>query len=83
MTDRARYIFTAKEPSTGEPWVMAEPCEAALPVFELGTFGFELMQGSSFEDAQTVAMYLNVNGHWDLPSGGRENCPLMATGSAQ
>ena len=60
MTDRARYVLAPKELSTGQPWILAESCEVALPVFELGTFGFELTHsgGSSFEDAHTVAMYL-------------------------
>jgi hypothetical protein len=38
---------------------VAEPRDSNLPILQGGTLGFELMDGLSFEEAQTVATYLN------------------------
>lgn len=59
MADRARFVFVAKESDSGQPWIVAEPRAANLPILQSGTLGFELMDGLSLEDAQTVATYLN------------------------
>jgi hypothetical protein len=59
MTDRARYGFVVRESSSGEFSIAAEPRAAGLLVIQYGALGFELMDGSSYEDAQAVAMYLN------------------------
>ena len=59
MAARARYGFVAKGSDSEQPWIVSEPRAANLPILQTGTLGFELMYEITFEDAQTVATYLN------------------------
>jgi hypothetical protein len=55
MTERAEYIFAVKEYADGTPWIMAEPRRKQLSIFKNGFIGFDLRDGTSFEDAQQLA----------------------------
>ena len=54
-TQRARYVFTVKEFGDGTPWIVMERSGEGLDVLKNGVFGFELKEGTSLEDAETLA----------------------------
>jgi hypothetical protein len=59
MTERARYLFAVKEYSGGATWVMFEPRKDDVTPLSRGFLGFDLVDGTSYEDAHKIADYLN------------------------
>lgn len=60
-TETQRYVFTVKEGSGGQPWIMFEPATANLPILENGFMGLTLPEGTSYEKAKEIAQYLRGN----------------------
>jgi hypothetical protein len=60
MTERGDFKFTVKESSDGTPWIAAEPSEKLLAAIP-GQLGFELKAGTSYEEAKSVAAFLNTH----------------------
>ncbi len=61
-TNRGRYNFRVAEYLDGTPWIMTDPVheEDRLDVLgPHGFIGFDLKPGSSYEDAQRIARYLD------------------------
>jgi hypothetical protein len=60
MTERGEFRFTVKEAGDGRPWIAAEPAGDSLTSLP-GLLGFELRPGSTYEDAKTVASFMNLH----------------------
>jgi hypothetical protein len=59
-TERAQYRFTVKEYAAGTPWIMFELLRSPdLPVLGDGFLGMDLRPGTSYEEAKTVASFLD------------------------
>jgi hypothetical protein len=60
-TERADYSFTVKEWDDGSPWIMLEPKREDLKILKPAKafLGFDLMPGTSLEEAERIAHYLN------------------------
>jgi hypothetical protein len=60
MTERGDFRFTVKESADGTPWIAAEPSGKLLPAIP-GQLGFELKAGTNYEEAKSVAAFLNTH----------------------
>ena len=61
-TDRAQYVFKVSEAADGTPWISTEPLRAEdIPLLEHAFIGFDLPRGTTLEEAQQIARYLNDN----------------------
>lgn len=59
-TDRAYYRFTVKEYVSGTPWIMFELLHGPnLPMLKDGFLGLDLRSGTSYEEANVIANFLN------------------------
>ena len=60
MTKRARPIFTVKQYASQEPWICIEyaTAEDGMPN---DLFGFDVRPGTSFQEAEEIARYLDEN----------------------
>ncbi len=58
-TQRARYVFAVKEFGDGTPWIVLERSGKGLDVLENGVFGFELKEGTSLQEAETLARLID------------------------
>lgn len=63
MTERARYTFTVKEHGDGTPFVMLESDWENLRLLERGFLSFDLPEGTSYEQAQEIAGFMNRHLH--------------------
>lgn len=63
-TERGEFSFTVKEFADGTPWIMAEPDRQMMPALKDAFIGFDLPDGTTFEQAHKVADFMNRN----LPS---------------
>lgn len=61
MTDRGKFLFRVAEYSGGVPWIMTDPFHTKdrLPILKGGFIGFDLKPGTTIEQAEQVARYLN------------------------
>lgn len=57
-TERARYVFSVKEFGDGAPWIMLERSGTGLDVLGDGFVGLELTEGTSLQEAETLAATL-------------------------
>lgn len=59
-THRTEYRFTVKEFESGTPWLMLEPMRGPdLPLPKNAFLGLDLKEGTTLEEAQEIARYLN------------------------
>lgn len=61
-TDRAQFVFKATQYGDKEhtPWIMTEPRTESLKILgKNGFIGFDLIPGTTFEQALQIAEYLN------------------------
>lgn len=58
-TTRADYLFKVSEYADGTPWISTESLRGPLPVIENGLLGFDLPEGTTFEQAKSIANWLN------------------------
>ncbi len=60
-TDRAQYAFKVAEFADGTPWIKTEPAYADLKILQpqKGSLGFDLRKGTTFEQAEEIARFLN------------------------
>jgi hypothetical protein len=54
-TERAGYAFAVKEFGDGTPWIMLERSREGLGVLGKGFLGLELKEGTSLQEAETLA----------------------------
>jgi hypothetical protein len=59
MTERASYTFTVKEHGDGTPFLMLEPRSENLRLLDRGFLSFDLLEGTSYEQAQEIAGYMS------------------------
>ena len=60
MTNRANYVFCVKEyDQDSPPWIMLESQDGNIPILQNGIIGFDLRPGTTFQQAQEIASYLN------------------------
>lgn len=60
-TERGRYQFRRAEHVDGTPWIMTNPLKENDQLNSLGPtgfIGFDLKPGTSYEEAQRIAEYL-------------------------
>lgn len=61
-TKRAEYRFRVKEHGEGRPWIFLELAkEPDLPSITPGFLGFDLKDGTTYEQAKESAKFLNDN----------------------
>jgi hypothetical protein len=60
-TERAHYKFTVKEYGNGKPWLMCEPMDRELDIVGDGFLGRDLPEGTTYEEAQRIARFVNEN----------------------
>ena len=60
MTERGEFRFTVKEAADGRPWIAAEPAGKSLVTLP-GLLAFELGPGTTYDDAKTVASFMNLH----------------------
>jgi len=60
-TEREEYQFTVKESGEGTPWIMLEPSHQSLKSLGNSFLGLDLNEGSTLQQAEEVARYLNQN----------------------
>lgn len=53
-----KYKFTVKESGTGMCWLMLEPMDCELSIFENSVIGLTLRDGMTMEEAQTLSRQL-------------------------
>jgi hypothetical protein len=78
-TDRSKYHYVVKEFPGGQPWIMAEPWEGPdlpLPVRGDWFLGFDLAEGTTLEQAEEIADFMNrhlegITFTWDGPGASR------------
>lgn len=60
-TDRARYVFKVSQYADGTPWIATEPVDGDLAVLTpvKGFLGFDLRTGTTFEQAEEIAKFMN------------------------
>jgi hypothetical protein len=59
-TDRSKYHYEVKEYADGQPWIMGEPLEGPdLPIPGQWFLGFDLTEGTTLEQAEEVAAFMN------------------------
>lgn len=58
-TERVRVRFTVKE-TDGNSWIAMDPIEAGS-ILKGVLLGFDLRTGTSFDEAEKIAAYLNSN----------------------
>ncbi len=61
MTERDPCRFTVKEHGEGTPFIAVEPCGGDLALLRNGVLCFDLLEGTTYENAQEIAEYLNDN----------------------
>jgi len=61
MTERARYVFSAKTSADGNPWISMEPLNKRLSILEKGFLGFDLPLGTTPQRAREIEQFLNDN----------------------
>lgn len=59
MTERSRYAFTVKEFADGTPWIACEPLHSNIEHLKNGILGFDLPEGTSYEEATQIANYMS------------------------
>lgn len=60
-TERESFKFTVKEYPSGEKFISLEPLGKHLPSLGRRLVGFDLPDGTSMEEAEKIAHYLNIN----------------------
>jgi len=64
-THKARYMFKGKEGMNRDAWIAFEPWDKDLPMLQESGgkhnafLGFDLKEGTTYEQAREVAQYLN------------------------
>jgi hypothetical protein len=66
MTDRAVFDFRAKEFASGTPYIHAAWLSG--PEILDGTLGFDLVKGTTLDQAKEIAAYLNIRGIFNTRS---------------
>ncbi len=61
MTERARYVFSAKAGADGNPWIALEPRNKHLSILQKGFLGFDLPPGTTPQRAREIEQFLNDN----------------------
>lgn len=61
MTVRTEITFAVKESASGTPWLAFEGAALRGEGLPSGLYGFDLKPGTSHEQAQAVADFLNDN----------------------
>lgn len=61
-TERATFVFTVKEYHEGTPWIAFELLRGPeLSILANGFLGFDLLEGTTLEQAKEIASFLNEN----------------------
>ena len=61
MTERDRFLFTAKEYESGQPWICLVAWEQGLEVLGQGFLGLDLPKGTTLNRAKEIAKFLEDN----------------------
>ena len=61
MTQRAKFSFTPSRYPSGEYWIVLEAFHEDLDVLNAGYLGFDLPEGTTANQAEEIAAYLNEN----------------------
>jgi hypothetical protein len=61
MTQRARFDFKARRLPSGDHWIVLEPLDGDLNVLNGCFLGFDLSEGTTANQAEEVAAFLNEN----------------------
>ena len=62
ITERGRFSFRVSEYESGQPWITTDPLNDSDVLKTLGPqgfVGFDLKPGTSYEEAQRIAKYLD------------------------
>jgi hypothetical protein len=60
-TERATYVFAVKERADATPWIMLECSGKGLDVLGNGFIGLDLKEGTTLQEAETLAATLRQN----------------------
>ncbi len=60
-TERGEFLFVVKEYADGTPWITAEPRRKEMPILEGAFIGFGLPNGTSYQQAERIARFMNEN----------------------
>ena len=60
-TQRGRFRFRVAEYADGTPWIMTDPLwpQDRLKILGQGFVGFDLKPGTSYEQAEKIAHFMN------------------------
>ena len=61
MTEHARMVFRVRELTNGDFWIYLEPSEENLEVLGKGFLGFDLPDGTTANQAEEIAAFLQEN----------------------
>jgi hypothetical protein len=61
MTQRAKFYFKPSRYPSGEYWIVLEAFHEDLDVLAAGFLGFDLPEGTTANQAEEIATYLNEN----------------------
>ena len=59
MTKRAKFVFKTRESAGRDPSIVLEPVGESLDVLAGGFLGFDLPEGTTINQAEEIAAYLN------------------------
>ena len=59
MTKRAKFVFKTKESAGRVPIIVLEPLRESFDVLAGGFLGFDLPEGTTINQAEEIAAYLN------------------------
>jgi hypothetical protein len=61
MTQRAKFSFRPSRYPSGEYWIVLEAFHEDLDILANGFLGFDLPEGTTANQAEEIAAYLNEN----------------------
>ena len=61
MTQRAKFYFKSSRYPSGEYWIVLEAFHEDLDLLATGYLGFDLPEGTTANQAEEIAAYLNEN----------------------
>ena len=59
MTERAKFNFRTRETANRDPLIVLEPLRGHLKILDGGFLSFDLPEGTTINQAEEIAAYLN------------------------